>query len=376
MDRKAIRHLATVGRSDRRKGERLARRRLKTGTSYYTGTGIRNQVARVDDDNIYIRSSRNNVEVKFPLKAIVASSAYLYRIRQVERKELEVFHKFTSSLFGLLRYIFDNAAKVYQQSRFLRLVMMGIRFFLAGADKCPRDLNVAHAAGARFILLSYFYLRDKQTWKAHVKRLGLRVLLDSGAFSVYRAQVKGKKVKDINLNEYCQFIRDNMDILEGYFNLDVIGSPEKTRENLCLMEQQGLDPIPVFHMGSPLAELDRLVKDGYPVIGLGGTVGIPEQKRVEFLGMVFNRHPNQCFHGLGISSLSLLSTFPFFSCDSRTWIAGRSYGRLVFPGSIPKHPLMAMAENVRNYVKLENADFYMRLTKIFKQSVQLTLQFD
>ncbi len=362
MDRQAIRHLGKVGRAERRRGRRIVSRRLKPGTAYQTGAGSRNHVVSTDSNTIKISSSRGT-EIRISMNAVISAGAYLFRVRLVERKELEVFNRYNSSLFGLLSYIFDDLAKICRHNRYLRLVLKGIRFFLAGGERNPRDLRIAKEAGAKYVLMSYFFLRDRNAWKEHIKRLGLRVLLDSGAFSLHRARQRGKEVRDILLEDYCQFIREHEDILEGYFVLDVVGDPHQTRKNLQRMEEMGLSPLPVFHLGSPYSELQEMVDAGYPVIGLGGTVNAPHFEKIAFLETVFNNFPGQCFHGLGISDYRLLARFEFFSCDSRTWLAGRTYRRLVYPGKKPDNPLEIMAANVEFYVNLEEAESYHKFVE-------------
>jgi len=342
-------------------------RALKKGTVFKTGTGQPNRVSRTTAKTVYIRSSKeSSSEIDFPVGTIISAAAFFIRVRHVERKELEAFHSYNSALFGILAMLFMHRARVQKGLyNLLRLVMKGLRFYLAGAEKSPGDLRVANAVGAKHILLSYFWLRDKaeRTWKGPLTQFGMRLLLDSGAYSLWSAQLKGKKVRDITLDEYCSFIQRHHSILEGYFVLDVVGDHQATMHNLKEMEKRGLTPIPVYHMGTPIEELDRLVAIGYPVIGLGGTVGKSLMDKMAFFQKVFTRHPMQAFHGLGVSLVELLATFKFFSADSRTWLNGRIAGRLLDPfkrANLSDQPGSILAANARFLANLEDAAWYER----------------
>ena len=81
----------------------------------------------------------------------------------------------------------------------------------------------------------------------------MNILLDSGAFSAWRLG------KPINIDEYCDFVAANECWISRCFNLDVINpaAPEEAANasfaNLLRMRKQGLNPIPVFHVGEDLS---------------------------------------------------------------------------------------------------------------------------
>lgn len=285
----------------RRKAESLVKRaRIRLGISYLTGLNKVNIITRTDPGSIYVQAEQGGTEIKLKRQCLIAAVAYLYRVRHVERKELEAFHNFNSALFGLLRTVFGGRARLMVRIRTLRLFLKGMRFFFSGAERCVRDLTAAAKAGARYVLFSYYYLRSRRAWLAHAERLGLKILLDSGAFTVWKASGKGRPVQEITLDDYMSFIRKYEHLLEGYVCLDVVGDYQATKKNLAAMEAMGLSPIPVYHMGVPIGELQNLVEQGYPVIALGGTVDAGKTAIKEFLSTVFSLYPDQAFHGLGI----------------------------------------------------------------------------
>lgn len=338
MDRQSIKRLVgSINREERRKSERLVNisKRLKQGC-FYTGNKRRNIILNKDQDYLYVKAEHGKRRVKVPIKKVKEMVAYFYRIRITERKELEVFHRYNSLMFGLLSELFRDHSKIFRKRSLLRIQMTGIRIFLAGGERSKTDLRLAYEGGGRYILYTYFRIRDANAWKNYLIENGYRGILDCGKFSEWMAQKSGKQIKPIEIDDYIEFIKANLDLFDAYFVLDEIENPEKTRANLRYMEEKGLSPIPVFHMGkdyasTDFAELDRLVKEGYPVLGIGGTVKKQKDEVDLFLNEVFRRHPTQAFHGLGITKAELLFKYPFFSCDSTAWIYGRRDHRVLTP---------------------------------------------
>lgn len=179
-----------------------------------------------------------------------------------------------------------------------------------GAAERPNALHTLIKAGGSRIMLSYAEPPSETCWQI-IKKHGLEVLLDSGAFSTWKRGIH------LCLSQYMAYI-GGYD-LKHYFNLDVVGNPETTAKNQAEMEAAGLSPIPVFHCGEPWKLLDILVSR-YTLIGLGGTVGKPYRVKERWFQQVFTRHPFHWFHGLGLANDRLIRQFPFHSADSVWWV--------------------------------------------------------
>lgn len=305
------------------------------------------------------RSSKRPIVLKYRLlrKAI----QFTYYNRTVTRKELEQYTKgANSALLGVLIEIFGDRGKLQRSaSGLVRLTLRGIRYYFAGGDRAVRDLEIAVMNGARFVLMSYAHIRTRKAWKRHVQRLGLKVLLDSGAFTIWRSAQSGSISKPIEIEEYAAFIKEHSDVLIGYFNLDVIGDVEASRLNAEALIQRGLNPIPVWHVGGSLKALKQLVDEDPAVIAVGGSVGLSERCRERVFRWIFKLFPHQNFHFLGGSS-RLLTRFPWFSADSTGWTVGRKYGAIIDESGQRKAPnglgpLEAMAYTVRYLSRLEAA---------------------
>ncbi|UOE58194.1 hypothetical protein [Cytobacillus oceanisediminis] len=315
---------------DPRKTERAFIRKVKKSEGLFkTATGKDNRIVDIDKDAYSILTAKSAGGNKIKRTMVRRAIQYVYHVKTVTRKDLEKFSRFSSALLGLLRTMLRESVKyVKTPSGLYRLTLKGVRFFFAGCSKAKTDMEMVAKYGGRYILISYYYVKNGIMWRKHAERLGLKVLLDSGAYTLWEARKKGRKVKDLDIREYAAFIKKHEDILLGYFNLDVVGDSEKSKEHENFLKSQGLKPIPVYHVGSPLAELHSIVKEDHPVIGIGGSVRKGEGKRLRYFEEIFNAFPLQNFHFLGGSS-NLVTAFPWFSADSTAWIGTRSYGRII-----------------------------------------------
>lgn len=147
------------------------------------------------------------------------------------------------------------------------------------------------------------------------------IMLDSGAFSFWN------KGLEVDIYKYIEFIKEND--IEIYFNLDVIGDVEGTKRNQKIMEDNGLNPIPVYHYGEPFEYLDWLVEQGYTYIGIGGTVGKSNKVRMELFDEVYRRHPNIDFHALGVTAKELVEKYNWYSVDSTSWLSPFKNKRII-----------------------------------------------
>jgi hypothetical protein len=172
-----------------------------------------------------------------------------------------------------------------------------------------------------------------------------RFFLDSGAFSAWTRNT------EIDLDEYCAFIKANIERIDAYACLDVIpGKPgayatteekcraaEQTWQNYLYMKSEGLDPLPVFHYGEPWHFLDRMLDHGATYIGIGGLVGVQTKERRIWLDDLFSRicdaqgFPKVKTHGFGMTAMVLMFRYPWYSVDSTTWIKITANGAVYLP---------------------------------------------
>lgn len=176
------------------------------------------------------------------------------------------------------------------------------------------------------MLVSFWYFKQVSLIEAIEKwYYGYRpeIFIDSGAFSAMTQS------ETVGLAEYAQYIRNNLEVVDVYANLDVIGDPEATAANQKRLEDMGLNPLPVFHLGSPFKYLDALLEQGYTYIALGGMVAKPKPMVMAFAIRCFRMAKGRAvFHGFGCTGFPLIKALPWHSVDSSSWMMGGRYGNV------------------------------------------------
>jgi len=196
------------------------------------------------------------------------------------------------------------------------------------------DTNATHLhngfKGARApfpVLLSYFYFRDRdmiavldKIFETHV---GIDLFADSGAFSAHSLG------QPLRVEAYAEWLNKWKHLFTVYANLDVKGDVDAGLKNQRYLESQGLSPLPVFHGGEPLSVLEDLIQE-YPYIALGGLAGETRSGSREMWAFVIKcfkmAKGRAVFHGFGMTNWKLMSSLPWYSCDSSSWGQGFRFG--------------------------------------------------
>lgn len=198
------------------------------------------------------------------------------------------------------------------------------------AEKAARD-------GVRYFLESYHYIH-RQAYVDKLRNDKVRVFLDSGAFSAFTKGV------EVDLPGYCDYIKRNLDIIENIDGalcasvLDGIGDPLKTYENQMAMERLGVRPLPCFHYGEDERYLEWYIAN-YSYITLGGMVPISTPQLYHWLDRIWEKYltdgsgrPRLKVHGFGLTTLSLMERYPWYSVDSSSWVQIAANGNILVPG--------------------------------------------
>lgn len=199
-----------------------------------------------------------------------------------------------------------------------------MKLYFAGPDTSK---FTAELPEVKYILESYFILRNGNLteWLKRKNYGSKKLFLDSGAFSAYTQN------KQINIQQYCEYIKKYEKDIELYAGLDVIGDCVATRKNIEFMENQGLKPLPTFHYKSPLEELHRL-SEKYDYIALGGLVplALHRTKLRLWLDTCFCIIKDNCkIHGFGLNAFWAWNRYPFYSVDATSWVAGGKFRQIV-----------------------------------------------
>lgn len=186
-------------------------------------------------------------------------------------------------------------------------------------------------------ILESFHYVGKQKFVDEMRNNNAKIFLDSGAFSAYTLGV------NLSVEDYCNYIHRNTDLLRVEDGvalasvLDGIGDPLQTYRNQLEMEARGVRPLPCFHSGEDERYLEFYVQN-YEYITLGGMVGASTSQLMVWLDRVWDRYlvgptgrAKLKVHGFGITSVPLMERYPWYSCDSSSWIQSAAFGTIVNP---------------------------------------------
>lgn len=192
--------------------------------------------------------------------------------------------------------------------------------------------------GVEWFLESYHYIH-RQRAVDKIRREGVKVFLDSGAFSAFSLGA------EVDLPKYCDYILRNLDIIEHVDGqplasvLDAIGSADGTWMNQRAMEDRGVRPLPCYHYGEPDEVLQYYVAN-YSYITIGGMVPISTPQLKLWLDRIWKDYltddhgrPLVKVHGFGLTSLPLMLRYPWYSVDSSTWVQWAANGMVLVPGT-------------------------------------------
>lgn len=138
--------------------------------------------------------------------------------------------------------------------------------------------------------------------------------MDSGAFSAW------KSGRPVVLKEYMDYLTTHMAQIDFYASLDVIGNPQASWDNWCIMQDAGFNAMPAYHLGEPIEWLHKMVEAGADYIGLGGIASADKKTRFQFLNQCFKHYPDSTkigFHGFGVTDRQMLLDYPWRTVDSR-----------------------------------------------------------
>jgi hypothetical protein len=173
-------------------------------------------------------------------------------------------------------------------------------------------------------LTSYHYYKSQDLGKiVAATKEPVLLFADSGAFSA------ASQGAEVDIRAYGKWLTKWSSILTVASNLDVIGDHQASMKNQRELEAMGHNVLPVFHVGSPFDQLEKLCEE-YPYVALGGMVPYSTANLGPWLVKCFRiaSKYNTCFHGFGQTRREYLEDFPFYSVDSSAWGKSFMFGTL------------------------------------------------
>lgn len=172
-----------------------------------------------------------------------------------------------------------------------------------------------------------------------------KLMLDSGAYSAYR------KGKVIDIDAYIAFIKEFGHLFDVCVNLDVIGDGEASYMNWMYMKRQGVNTMPVYHIGTHIKWLKKyLRKTDY--IGLGAIANLSSVRRIKSLSEIWEKYlvdpktklATHKVHGMGLTAIDIIERYPWYSVDSISPVLVAAFGGVYLP---------RIEKNKFNFLKLD-----------------------
>lgn len=215
--------------------------------------------------------------------------------------------------------------------------------------ECSEPARAARM-GVGHMLESYHYIH-KGAYAERIRKDGVKVFLDSGAFSSFSLGV------DVNIEAYAEFVKANQDIIEMASVLDAIGDPEGTFHNQNTLESLGAEVLPCFHFGEPFDLCEYYLRN-YEYITIGGMVPIPNNKLEVWLDELWSKvltdrdgYSRIKIHGFGMTARKLMAKYPWYSVDSSSWVQMAANGNIVLPQLLQPVAVSERSPRIKDFAK-------------------------
>jgi len=207
-------------------------------------------------------------------------------------------------------------------------------------------------------LTSYYTIRgDKpdhlEAWSEMIQKREFSILLDSGAFSAWKRDIS------ISVDDYIEFVKKYEAAFWNYVTLDVKStksisveeSIRQTKENTRIMEDAGLNPVPVYHGVNRRIDVLEELLEKYDFIFIGGLAGENRAVALQSIADIWevNSKPQyrKRLHALGYTSTFNLLSYPWYSADSTAWLSAMQFHDLQLKYTLSKGRQLAKDNLIR-----------------------------
>jgi len=175
---------------------------------------------------------------------------------------------------------------------------------------------------------------------------GCRVFLDSGAFAFQGRWLKPTHGKigrydllEPNADARVKFQEDYIKYVLKYGKrFDCVANFDWRRQSNLVydiqkeLESKGIAPLPTIHGDDGTDWLKRYIDEGYKFIAVGRGGRRNRNKIISYLDKIFNAHDKigkgVFLHGFAMTDFEIMMRFPWYSCDSSTWIRAGATGSI------------------------------------------------
>lgn len=200
-------------------------------------------------------------------------------------------------------------------------------------------------------LETYIYFNKKKPINL-IKRLWKPIFLDSWAFSAFTLW------KNINILDYCNFIKNNISLFETYAWLDVIGDGDKTLENINFMRDQWLNPLPTYHYWTSIKYFEYYIHQ-YEYIWIWWMVPLarkPDEIRrlLDYVFWYIRKHKLKTkIHWWWMTNPRFMAKYPFYSVDSTWRLAWWKFKTILFFDKVNGTLSSNNASNIRKQLWID-----------------------
>ena len=229
-------------------------------------------------------------------------------------------------------------------------------YFYSGAydQDLKRELNADQLFSIyhekRLVVDTIMYKREHPEWTA-------KIMLDSGAFTLYQKYKKNNEVLPEEVlqqyvDDYIDFLNEWGDDLFCFVAVDSVPDPtnvdqsfaQKTWDNYLYMYSKLKESvrdklIPVFHYGEDFKWLRNMLEyrheDGSPVDYIGLAISLEGTRKVRITWgqecmKIIERssNPNVKTHAFGVGVKSVLDNINVTSTDATSWVKRAAYGMI------------------------------------------------
>lgn len=238
-----------------------------------------------------------------------------------------------------------------------------------------RYFDSVYDEGVQNFLMSFEYLSSKGAKDmAYYHELGIKMFVDSGAFTyITNPEYKDMPIEywEQHIEKYLSWAKRHKDIIFAIANLDLemlVGTDQVWEWNKKYFEpfmmETGIPVCFIWHGVSGIEHWEKMC-ERYPYVGFSmaseqtGRADVQECMN----RMAIAEEYGALVHGMGMTSVDMLTKLPFYTVDSTTWKSGLRYGMYVtWTGqSVKQFPKDTWEEKVIPYFKRYEKQFDMEL---------------